>query len=128
MQISSVHFTQPAVLEKNRAAIRKVMAHTFDAGCCERLADAFFESVNTDDEPYDKIGRALMQTYVSCSDEQASAVDLVLVAMCGWSMNSLLKKAELIEDDDCMFHDVPTPPRYDAADQDEAWEGRESNG
>ena len=120
MLISNTHFAQPSVLEKNRAAIRKIMAHPFDAGCCERLADAFYESVNTDDEPWDKIGRALMQTYVSCSDEQASAVDSALVDLCGWSMNSLLKKAELIEDDDCMFHDIPTPPRYGDADQDEA--------
>lgn len=120
MLISNDYFAQPSVLEKNRAAILKAMAHTFDAGYCGRLVDAFFESVNTDDEPYDKIGRALMQTYVSCSDEQASAVDSVLSALCGWSMNSLLKKAELIEDDDCMFHEIPTPPRYDDARQPEA--------
>lgn len=120
MLISNTHFAQPSVLEKNRAAIRKIMAHPFDAGYGERLADAFFDSVNTDDEPWDKIGRALMQTYVSCSDEQASAVDTALVDLCGWSMNSLLKKAGLIEDDDCMFHAIPTPPRYGDADQDEA--------
>lgn len=45
--------------------------------------------INSDDEPFDRKGSALVELY----EKNPAVVDGVLVSLCGWNMESLLAKA-----------------------------------
>lgn len=63
----------------------------------EQFAAAVFDSIDTDDEPWDKIGRYLLKAFLDDS------VDDALIAICGWSTETLMVKAGLLPDTDGMF-------------------------
>ena len=65
---------------------------------CEQFAEAFFESIDTDDEPRDRCGRYMLKAIAE------NSVDDLLIAICGWSAASLMKKANVMRDTDGMFH------------------------
>lgn len=66
---------------------------------CEQFAEAFFESIDTDDEPRDRCGRYMLKAIAE------NSVDDLLIAICGWSAASLMKKANVMRDTDGMFHE-----------------------
>ena len=53
----------------------------------ERFVETLVEEINNDDEAYDKKGRQLLE--LCLTDEHA---DDFFVAICGWSVDSLLMK------------------------------------
>lgn len=83
--------------EELREKIIEIMQGEHCTEAYERLAEAFFDSVNTDDEPYRKIGYYLMKAFLEDN------VDDALMALCGWSLQSLLAKAKLIPDEEGVF-------------------------
>ena len=66
---------------------------------CEQFAEAFFDSIDTDDEPRDRCGRYMLKAIAE------NSVDDLLIAICGWSAASLMKKANIMRDTDGMFHE-----------------------
>ena len=64
----------------------------------EQFAAAFFDSIDTDDEPWHKIGYYLL---IALLDDSA---DDALIALCGWSAEELMVKAGLLPDTDKIFN------------------------
>lgn len=56
-----------------------------DKDLCAKLAECLFDHIQTDDEPLDKIGYQLCEAY------RNGNADGVLIAISGWSMDSLLE-------------------------------------
>ena len=63
----------------------------------EQIISTFYDQVDSDDESYIKKGRQLSYIY----NQHPEIVDYVLIALCGWSYESLKNMAEreLIEMD-----------------------------
>ena len=57
------------------------------------LYEKFYQAV-LDDEEGSKNFNRLLERYMLASTEERAAMDDVLVAVCGWSMPSLAKKAK----------------------------------
>ena len=55
---------------------------------CERLGESIMEQVQKDTESFEKVGRNVIEAY------QNGDVDAMLVAICGWTMKSLVEKTE----------------------------------
>ena len=53
----------------------------------ERFVEVLIDEINNDDEAYDKKGRQLLD--LCLTDEQA---DDFFIAVCGWSVDSLIDK------------------------------------
>ena len=68
----------------DKKAIEEIMAN--DA-LLERLMEILVDEINNDDEAYYKKGRQLLD--LCLSDENA---DDFFIAICGWSVDSLLEK------------------------------------
>lgn len=68
----------------DKKAIEEIMAN--DA-LLERFMEILVEEINNDDEAYYKKGRQLLD--LCLSDENA---DDFFIAICGWSVDSLLEK------------------------------------
>ena len=66
---------------------------------CEHFAKSFFDSIETDDEPRSRCGRHMLKAILE------NSLDDFLIAVCGWSAESLMKKATILHDTDGMFHD-----------------------
>lgn len=66
---------------------------------CEHFAKVFFDSIETDDEPRSRCGRHMLKAILE------NSLDDFLIAACGWSAESLMKKATILRDTDGMFHD-----------------------
>lgn len=62
----------------------------------EAIADEVVRQINSDDESPWHVGRDLWNAY----RKNPEAADAVLIAICGWSMKSILIFAGLIEDDE----------------------------
>lgn len=69
----------------------------------EAFVEALMSAINSDDEPWGKKGYYITKALL---DNDANAL---LVALCGWSGESIAKKAMLIRDTDKMFHTDPVP-------------------
>lgn len=67
-------------------------------GFCESFANAFLESIRTDDEKTVRMGHYLFKAI------KDNSFDDFLIAICGWSLKSLMKKALIIPDEDFQFH------------------------
>lgn len=67
----------------------------------ENLINAFYQEWESDDEPFKKKARQLAKAVL---DRDA---DGILIALCGWSVQSLLKKARLMRDEDAEFYQEP---------------------
>lgn len=92
--------------EKERPAVSEFnIAEMLSADDSESRTEAFVEAlmseVESDSEPWDKKGYFIAKALLN-NDANA-----LLVALCGWSAESLAKKAMVIRDDDKMFHDDP---------------------
>lgn len=69
----------------------------------EAFVEALMIEVNSDDEPWSKKGYFIAKALL---DNDANAL---LVALCGWSGESIAKKAMLIRDTENSFHRDPVP-------------------
>ena len=58
-----------------------------DEAQLERFVEVLVDEINNDDEAYDKKGRQLLD--LCLTDDHA---DDFLIAICGWSVDSLLEK------------------------------------
>ena len=85
--------------EQLKEKVREVMQGDNCMEMCEALADAFFDSVNTDNEPYRKIGFYLLKAFLE------DDVNNAMIALCGWSLESLMVKAKLLPDVEHIFYD-----------------------
>lgn len=56
-------------------------------GLLEKFVKTLVDEINNDDEAYDKKGRQLLE--LCLTDEHA---DDFFIAICGWSVDSLLRK------------------------------------
>ena len=65
-----------------------------DSEKCEALADEIALQIATDDEEPCRAGAKLIQAYID------GDVDGALMALCGWSLKTLLARARVIPDDD----------------------------
>ena len=65
----------------NELSLRKIMENP---ETCEYFAQTLFDHLSTDDEPLDKIG------YQLCNALLEKDTEAVLVAICGWSTDSLI--------------------------------------
>lgn len=57
-------------------------------GLLYQLAETIHKEIQNDDEPLDKKARNLLIAY----SEHPEVVDEVMMSLCGWTMESLLKK------------------------------------
>lgn len=65
-----------------------IVAEFLDSeGLLSQLGERIVDEIGNDDEPFDKIARNILETY----KESPEIVDKVLVALCGWRVESLLK-------------------------------------
>jgi len=64
-----------------------------------RFAATFFKEVASDDETYDKIGFHAMQ------DIYNNNIGSLFISLCGWSLKSLMIKANLMKDVKLEYHD-----------------------
>ena len=68
------------------------------SGFCEAFTKAFVESISTDNEKLEWKGRCALKSI------QDNSIDDLLISVCGWSLESLMKKAYIIPDRDSRFH------------------------
>lgn len=61
-----------------------------DSAAMANLIETINKEMADDDEPFEKKGRHLLVTYL----DSPEIVDDVLITLCGWSMETLLKKSE----------------------------------
>lgn len=86
--------------------IRKVLANSEYRCFCESFAKALFDSICTDEESLEKIGYYLLKAI------EADSFDDFFVAICGWSLDSLMKKAHIVPDKDLCFYDEVIDAKY----------------
>ena len=67
--------------------IRNIEEVLKSEGLLERFVETLVDEINNDDEAYDKKGRQLLE--LCLTDEHA---DDFFIAICGWSVDSLLSK------------------------------------
>lgn len=65
---------------------------------CETFGNALMSSFVTDDEKPERMGKYALKAICK------NSFDDFLVAICGWSLKSLMKKALIIPDEDFQFH------------------------
>lgn len=63
----------------------------------ESIIETVNNEINNDTEPYDDKAMCLLQAYID------NNVDAVLIALCGWSLESILTKSGLLEDTEGVF-------------------------
>lgn len=68
-------------------------------GFCESFANALFDSMRTDDEKPERMGHYLFKAI------KDNSFDDFLIAICGWSLETLMKQALIIPDKESQFHD-----------------------
>ena len=64
------------------------------------FACALLESIRTDNEKPERMGRYIMKAI------KENSFDDFMIALCGWSLKSLLQQAYILRDDECKFHDA----------------------
>lgn len=67
----------------------------------ENFIATLMRECDSDEEPYEKKARQLARAIL---DKDS---DGILIALCGWSTQSLLKKARLMRDEDAEFYQEP---------------------
>lgn len=71
-----------------------------DYSCYRKaFANALLESIRTDDEKPERMGRYIMKAI------KENNFDDLMIALCGWSLKSLMQQAYILRDDDCKSHD-----------------------
>lgn len=79
--------------------LRKILSSENRMMYAEAFMNALMNSMETDDERPDKAG------YHALKAIREESFDDFLIAICGWSLKSLMKKAFLLDDTDAEFHD-----------------------
>lgn len=64
----------------------------------ESFSNAFFQSIETDEEKPVRLGRYALKAI------KDNSIDDFLIAICGWSLETLMKKALIIPDVESQFH------------------------
>ena len=80
-----------------REQILKIMNAEDSTENYEKIAEAVFESISSDDESYSHIGYHLLYSFLK------GDADGILTAICGWNMKSILVRAGLIKDDEGVY-------------------------
>ena len=83
--------------QKLKEKIIEIMQRDNCTDAYEQFAAAVFDSINSDDEPWHRIGYYLFKAILDDS------VDDALIALCGWSTETLMVKAGLLSDTDHIF-------------------------
>lgn len=78
-------------------AINQLLAEN-DTATMEGIPAVFVDEAWGDDEPYEKKGQAMLESYLR------GDVDGFCIALTGWSFENILKRAGAIEDYDQTFH------------------------
>lgn len=65
---------------------------------CEKFAEAFFDAIQADDEPWSKVGYQMLSAFLN------NDADDFCIAATGWSIENLLVKAGLIPDTERIFN------------------------
>lgn len=73
------------VIGLNAELTEQMKAIMSDREKAKRFAETFFEQINTDEEPYEKIG------YYMAKAIRDNSVEDLLVAICGWSSGTLVR-------------------------------------
>ena len=60
----------------------------------EAVGEVLFEEVTSDEETFDNKGYRLEQIYEKASEADKKLINDVLIAVCGWSYETLLAKAK----------------------------------
>ena len=94
--------------EDLKKKILEIMQNEHSENAYERIAEAFFDTVRCDDEPYRKIGYHLLKAFLE------DDVDGATIALCGWTFESLMVRAGLLPDiegifDDAVSENEPSP-------------------
>lgn len=84
--------------EELRQKVLEVMQRDDCHEAYENLAEAFFNSVNTDDESYCDIGYHLLKAFLD------GDVNAAMTAVSGWSLESLMVKAGILPDTEHIFN------------------------
>jgi hypothetical protein len=61
------------------------------------LIDYIEEEMRNDDEDREKESRRLVQDYEAASEAEKRAIDGALICLCGWSLPTLIEKADARE-------------------------------
>ena len=70
----------------------------------DAFGSVILREIETDDESPARIGRHLANLVMDSSDEQAKAIDEAMIILTGWSLSTLVNKAEeyLAEQDETL--------------------------
>jgi len=55
------------------------------------LIEKVFEAMSTDGDGNEKQAEIMEQEYLDATEDQQKAIDRVFIALCGWSVRTLLK-------------------------------------
>ena len=91
------------LLDGNEPDLMTVISEIYensDYECYRKaFACALLESIRTDNEKPERMGRYIMKAI------KENSFDDLMIALCGWSLKSLLQQAYILRDDECKFHD-----------------------
>lgn len=89
--------------EDKRNYVQKIFAQVLESENSDLLFEALFETLKTeidnDGEKYESKGKYMLRAIAE------NNVNDLLIAICGWSAESLLRKAKIIHDCDLTFHE-----------------------
>lgn len=93
--------TTPKGIEREelKKKLLALMQQGTEQDACSNFARSVLDSVKTDDEPLDKIGYYLLKAFLE--DDVSDA----MIALCGWSMESLMIMSGMLPDDEGLFFD-----------------------
>lgn len=60
----------------------------------DTLIDRIWLAMSTDDEDRDKQSQYLEDEYNKASEESKKAIDMCFIALCGWSLKTMLERQE----------------------------------
>jgi hypothetical protein len=55
------------------------------------LVEKIFEQMELDDDDWEEQSEILLETWREASEDRRRVIDEVLVALCGWTMKSLIR-------------------------------------
>ena len=61
------------------------------------LIEKVFEEMSTDADGNEKQAEIMEQEYMDATDDQKKAIDRVFIALCGWSLKTLIEGHEAAE-------------------------------
>jgi hypothetical protein len=61
------------------------------------LIEKVFEAMSTDGDGNDKQAQYMENEYMDATEDQKNAIDRVFIALCGWSLKTLIEGHEATE-------------------------------